>query len=71
VEGKNGLPALWNKMKVGGPGVLFHGAIASSVATMIGHFPWFFTFNYLDATIPRQVSFSLGLYLTISLTMSI
>lgn len=54
VEGKNGLPALWNKMKIGGPGVLFHGAIASSVATMIGHFPWFFTFNYLDATIPRQ-----------------
>eukprot|EP01102_Stenamoeba_stenopodia_P018192 TRINITY_DN6638_c0_g1_i2.p1 TRINITY_DN6638_c0_g1~~TRINITY_DN6638_c0_g1_i2.p1 ORF type:complete len:233 (+),score=60.61 TRINITY_DN6638_c0_g1_i2:56-754(+) len=54
VEGKNGLPALWNKMKAGGPQVLFHGAIASSVATMVGHFPWFFTFNYLDETIPRQ-----------------
>lgn len=61
VEGKNGLPALGAKLKAGGPTVLFHGAIASSVATMVGHFPWFFTFNTLDAYIPRQTELHLKL----------
>lgn len=54
VEGKNGMPALGAKLKANGPTVLYHGAIAASVATFVGHYPWFFTFNYLNEVIPRQ-----------------
>eukprot|EP01100_Stratorugosa_tubuloviscum_P006709 TRINITY_DN285_c1_g1_i1.p1 TRINITY_DN285_c1_g1~~TRINITY_DN285_c1_g1_i1.p1 ORF type:complete len:290 (-),score=155.29 TRINITY_DN285_c1_g1_i1:164-1033(-) len=53
VEGKNGLPALWTKFKAGGPPVFFHGALATAGATMVGHYPWFFTYNYLNANLPN------------------
>jgi len=53
VEGKNGFPALVAKVNAGGPQVLFHGALASAVATMVGHFPWFFTYNSLEAYLPK------------------
>jgi hypothetical protein len=52
VEGKNGLPALAKKIKVGGPGVLYHGALAASAATFAGHYPWFATYNYLNGALP-------------------
>ena len=48
VEGKDGLKILINKLKVGGIPVLFHGSVATSTATMVGHYPWFLTYNYLD-----------------------
>ena len=41
MEGAKGLPALMAKVQAGGPGVLFHGALAASVATFVGHYPWF------------------------------
>ncbi len=53
VEGKNGFPALLTKVKTNGPGVLYHGALAASAATFVGHYPWFATYNYLNATLPR------------------
>ena len=53
VEGKNGLGVLKNKLKIGGPPVMFHGAIATASATMVGHYPWFMTFNTLDAYLPK------------------
>jgi hypothetical protein len=53
VEGKNGIPALANKIKVGGPGVLFHGALAASTATFVGHYPWFFVYNNLNSMLPQ------------------
>lgn len=43
VEGKKGFPALVKKVKVGGVPVLFHGALAASGATLVGHYPWFLT----------------------------
>ena len=43
VEGKNGFPALVAKVKTGGVPVLYHGALAASAATFVGHYPWFFT----------------------------
>jgi len=43
-----------NKVKVGGPTVLYHGALASASATFVGHYPWFFTYNYLSEKIPKQ-----------------
>lgn len=42
------------KVKSGGPGVLYHGALASASATFVGHYPWFFTYNYLSEKIPKQ-----------------
>lgn len=54
VEGKHGFPALVKKVKVGGPTVLYHGALAASSATLVGHYPWFFTYNYLQEAFPKQ-----------------
>ena len=48
VEGKNGLNILMSKLKAGGIPVLFHGSLATASATMVGHYPWFATYNYLD-----------------------
>lgn len=53
VEGSKGLPLLAAKVKAGGPGVLYHGALAAMGATFVGHYPWFFTFNQLQAVIPK------------------
>ena len=52
VSGKEALPALKNKINVGGLRVLYHGALAASAATFAGFYPWFLTFNSLDANLP-------------------
>eukprot|EP01125_Pyxidicula_operculata_P009628 TRINITY_DN3161_c0_g1_i5.p1 TRINITY_DN3161_c0_g1~~TRINITY_DN3161_c0_g1_i5.p1 ORF type:complete len:315 (-),score=68.97 TRINITY_DN3161_c0_g1_i5:235-1179(-) len=54
VEGSRGFPLLMQKMKTNGPTVLFHGAIGASAATMVGHYPWFYTYNKLNEVLPRQ-----------------
>ena len=41
------------KMKSNGPRVLYNGSIATSSATMIGHYPWFMTYNYLNIYLPK------------------
>lgn len=56
VEGTRGLPILGAKIRASGPGVLFHGALAASGATLAGHFPWFFTYNTLDERLPMPQS---------------
>jgi len=48
VEGKNGVATLKTKIQESGPKVLFHGAMASSLATIVGHYPWFATYNFLN-----------------------
>mmetsp|Transcript_28270 Transcript_28270/g.62071 ORF Transcript_28270/g.62071 Transcript_28270/m.62071 type:complete len:408 (-) Transcript_28270:816-2039(-) len=53
VEGKNGMAALANKIKAGGPTVLYHGALAASVATFVGHYPWFAMYNTLNEALPK------------------
>jgi len=53
VEGAKGLSKLAAKRRVGGARVLFHGAVASSMATLAGHYPWFVVFNGLNETLPR------------------
>lgn len=53
VEGKDGFSMLVRKVRLNGFGVLYHGAAASFSATFVGHFPWFFTFNFLDSYIPK------------------
>jgi hypothetical protein len=53
VNGKDGLKVLSNKINKGGVPVLYNGALASSSATFVGHFPWFFTYNYLNQKLPN------------------
>jgi len=52
VEGANGLQKLSAKIKTGGIGVLWHGATGAMAATFVGHYPWFFTYNYLQENLP-------------------
>ncbi|GMI41340.1 hypothetical protein TeGR_g7720 [Tetraparma gracilis] len=40
------------KMKAGGPTVLYHGSLAAASATFVGHYPWFATYNFLNAKYP-------------------
>lgn len=53
VHGKEGLKVLSGKMKVNGVSSLYQGALASSLATMVGHYPWFLTYNYLNQYISK------------------
>jgi len=53
VEGKNGMTLIKTKLKEGGPKILFNGAIATSSATLVGHYPWFVTYNSLNENLPQ------------------
>ena len=41
--------------KVGREGftVLYQGGLANALASFVGSYPWFFTFNFLDSKIPK------------------
>jgi hypothetical protein len=51
VEGSLG--PLMNKIKAGGPLMLYQGSLGAAAATFAGHFPWWFTYNFLDGRIPQ------------------
>mmetsp|Transcript_14768 Transcript_14768/g.57929 ORF Transcript_14768/g.57929 Transcript_14768/m.57929 type:complete len:304 (-) Transcript_14768:43-954(-) len=53
VEGVKGIPILRKKIKANGVRALYHGAIGASLATYVGHFPWFYTHNKLEEVIPK------------------
>uniref|UniRef100_A0A7S3BBF0 ADP,ATP carrier protein n=1 Tax=Haptolina ericina TaxID=156174 RepID=A0A7S3BBF0_9EUKA len=52
VEGADGLQKLGAKIKKGGPLVLYHGSLGAMSATFVGHYPWFYTYNYLNTALP-------------------
>ncbi|KAG6372489.1 mitochondrial carrier domain-containing protein [Boletus reticuloceps] len=51
-QGKDGMALLRARVKKYGVGTLWYGALATAAATFVGHYPWFGTYNYLDATLP-------------------
>jgi len=53
VEGKNGLTLLAAKYRSRGAPVFYHGAVATSAATFVSHYPWFTVFNVLNEAIPN------------------
>jgi hypothetical protein len=53
VEGKPGIQLLRAKAAKGGPAVFYHGAMGAMSATFVGHYPWFATYNALDAYFPK------------------
>lgn len=52
VEGSKGMALLGQKIKTGGPQVLWHGSLGVVSATFVGHYPWFYTRNQLQAILP-------------------
>ena len=53
VQGSQALQLLKEKVKTGGIGVLYGGAAANFAANWVGNYPWFVTFNYLQANVPK------------------
>lgn len=53
VDGKQGLSSLLRRFHTGGSSVLFRGAMASSAATFVSHYPWFTVFNQLNDFLPH------------------
>ncbi|KAG6889471.1 hypothetical protein C0995_000998 [Termitomyces sp. Mi166 len=53
-QGKKGLPILRQRIKRYGIGTLWYGAFATAAATFVGHYPWFGTYNYLEANLPES-----------------
>lgn len=53
VNGNKGVSNLINKVRIGGPKVLFHGAGATVSASWVGYYPWFFTYNYMNSVLPE------------------
>lgn len=46
--------AVVDKMKLNGVSALYNGSLAAASATFVGHYPWFFTYNFLSEKIPKQ-----------------
>jgi hypothetical protein len=61
VGGDKGLSNVKAKLAKGGPSVLYHGSLAAASATWAGHFPWFFTYNFLDSRLPVPDEFGMKL----------
>jgi len=53
VQGKEGMNILRNKNKSRWYNCNLHGALANAAATILGHYPWFVTHNYLHQYLPR------------------
>jgi hypothetical protein len=54
VHGAGGLSHLRAKVSRSGPSALFEGALGASVATWMGHYPWFVTHNFLEGYCVRN-----------------
>jgi hypothetical protein len=50
VDNTEGFRNLLKRVKAGNFGVLYQGAIAQCFASMLGHYPWFYTFNMLSTS---------------------
>lgn len=52
VHGPAGWSMVNTNVKRDGLSVLYNGALAASAATVVGHFPWFLTYNFLSSHLP-------------------
>ena len=53
VHGNEGMNILIKKFREQGIVGFYQGAVAASVSTAIGHYPWFLTYNYGNTYIPQ------------------
>jgi len=54
VEGADAYQLLLDKVAKNGFTTLYAGCIANAVASFVGNFPWWFTFNQLNAVLPKS-----------------
>ena len=54
VEGNAGIPMLLAKLKEHGVLALWDGATVAVLSMVATHYPWYLSFNYLNAVIPTQ-----------------
>jgi hypothetical protein len=40
---------------------MYHGALAAFAANLLGHYPWFATYNYLQENLPKTDDFKMKL----------
>jgi len=60
VEGTNGYQTLLRQLVSSGDvGVLYQGTLSTLLAAAAGHYPWFFVYNALDATLGQGVEGSM------------
>eukprot|EP00301_Raphidiophrys_heterophryoidea_P023964 c7636_g1_i1.p1 GENE.c7636_g1_i1~~c7636_g1_i1.p1 ORF type:complete len:275 (-),score=69.27 c7636_g1_i1:488-1273(-) len=52
VSGSGGVEVLMARVGKEGVIVLYDGAVGAAVATAVGHYPWFWTFNALSGVVP-------------------
>lgn len=52
VQGGKASEVLLHRVREGGAGQLFNGALANFAAGWVGSYPWFATYNYLNAALP-------------------
>jgi hypothetical protein len=52
VNGASGLDIVKERIALNGWTTLFAGAVAASAATVVGHYPWFLTYNLLSDSLP-------------------
>jgi hypothetical protein len=52
VRGAEGMAILSKRVAEEGPLTLYSGALGSSFATLVGHYPWFITYNFLNTRVP-------------------
>ena len=53
VQGTAGMAILTDRVAREGILSLWSGAAGSSVATLMGHYPWFLTYNFLQGKVPK------------------
>ncbi|KAI5474362.1 hypothetical protein MNV49_003494, partial [Pseudohyphozyma bogoriensis] len=58
-DGSNGVRLLKERIKAYGIGTLWYGAFATALASFVGSYPWFATYNFLYANLPPPAPDSL------------
>lgn len=53
VEGAAGMALLSKRIENNGLMTLYSGALGSSFATLVGHYPWFLTYDFLQSRVPK------------------
>ena len=54
VQGPSGMAVLSERVAKHGVLTMYEGALGSSFATLMGHYPWFITYNWLQKLVPPQ-----------------
>ena len=71
VEGVGAYALLMDKVRAHGLGTLYAGCSATWLASLVGGYPWFATFNALDARVPRPPRDKVALKLTRSALLGV